>query len=374
MAGEKKEKYSINSNYIVGCRFDNWIRLLWQNKFRIKPSCIPKAIYITLVSFVMFFPAMLEKLIYGRKIKNTNIDKPPVFILGHWRSGTTYIFNVMAQDEQFAYFDAVSVFTHNNFLLMGKMIRKILAKSMPEKRPMDDIKYTTYVPQEELYAYGSQIPECIIHMSAFPHNGDFYRNMAFKKCMTPKQYKRFCKAYLGILKKLTFAKKGKELLLKSPDNTCRVGVINEMFPNAKFIHIYRNPYRVIMSTIGLFKTMFPMFSLQGFPDDEYVENFILDLYARLYTQYIEDKKNIPEDRLVEIAYEDFVKDPVNMLGDIYEKLGINGFEEAKPRFEKYIESLGDYKTNNFVLSDDLKKKINDKLGYFIDYFGYDRME
>ena len=374
MAGEKKEKYSINSNYIVGCRFDNWIRLLWQNKFRIKPSCIPKAIYITLVSFVMFFPAMLEKLIYGRKIKNTNIDKPPVFILGHWRSGTTYIFNVMAQDEQFAYFDAVSVFTHNNFLLMGKMIRKILAKSMPEKRPMDDIKYTTYVPQEELYAYGSQIPECIIHMSAFPHNGDFYRNMAFKKCMTPKQYKRFCKAYLGILKKLTFAKKGKELLLKSPDNTCRVGVINEMFPNAKFIHIYRNPYRVILSTIGLFKTMFPMFSLQGFPDDEYVENFILDLYARLYTQYIEDKKNIPEDRLVEIAYEDFVKDPVNMLGDIYEKLGIDGFEEAKPRFEKYIESLGDYKTNNFVLSDALKKKINDKLGYFIDYFGYDRME
>ena len=192
--------------------------------------------------------------------------------------------------------------------------------------------------------------------------------------MTPKQYRRFCKAYEGILKKLTFAKKGKALLLKSPDNTCRVGTLDELFPHAKYVHIYRNPYKVIVSTIGLFKTMFPMFSLQGFPDDEYVENFILDLYARLYTQYIEDKKKIPDDRLVEIAYEDFVKDPINILEMVFQKLDIDGFDEAKPKFEEYIDSLGDYKTNNFVLSDDLKKRINDKLGYFVEYFGYDIME
>lgn len=365
-------KYSINSNYIAGCRFDNWIRLLWQNKFKIKPSCIPKALYITFVSLVMFFPAMLEKLIYGRKIDNTQIKKSPVYILGHWRSGTTYLFNVMSQDEQFAYFDAVSVFAHNNFLLMGKLIRKILAKSMPDKRPMDNIKYTTYVPQEELYAYASQIPESIIHMTAFPSRASYYRDMVFKKNMTPKQYRRFCKAYTGVCKKLTFAKNGKSLLLKSPDDTGRVGILNELYPNAKFIHIYRDPYKVIISTIGLFKTLFPMFSLQDFPDDEYVENFIIDLYARLYTQYIEDKKNIPDNRLIEIAYEDFVKAPTAVLKDIYEKLEIDGYEEARPKFEEYISSLGNYQTNKFDISEELKQKINEKLGTFIDYFGYER--
>ncbi len=374
MSAEKKEKYSINANYIVGCRFDNWLRMLWQNKFRVKPSSIPTAIYITLVSFVMFIPACIEKLIYGKRIKNTKIENAPVYILGHWRSGTTYLFNVMAKDEQFAFFDAVSVFTHNNFLLMEKILRPTLAKSMPDKRPMDNIAYTTYVPQEELYAFGSQIPECIIHMTAFPHNHNHYRDMAFKKCMTDKEYNRFCRAYMGILKKLTFAKKGKALLLKSPDNTARMGVIDELLPNSKFIHIYRDPYKVIVSTIGLFKKMFPMFALQSFPDDDYVENFIVDLYERLYTQYIEDKKNIPSERLVEIRYEDFVKAPIETLSEIYQKLDIEGFEEAKPRFEAYIESLGDYQTNKFELSERLKNKINTKLSYFVDYFGYERME
>ena len=40
-----------------------------------------------------------------------------------------------------------------------------------------------------------------------------------------------------------------------------------------------------------------------------------------------------------------------------------------PKFEEYIKSLGDYKTNNFVLSDELKNKINTKLGRFVDHFG-----
>ncbi len=367
-------KYSINGNYITGCRFDNWLRLLWQNKFIVKPSCIWKAVYITVVSFVMLFPALLEKAIYGKRIKNTGVDKGPVFILGHWRSGTTYLLNVMSRDKQFGYFDAVSVFTHNNFLLMGGLLRKVIGKSMPDKRPMDDIKYTTYVPQEELYAYGSQIPECIIHMSAFPNCADYYRDMAFTKNMSQKQYTRFKRAYTGIIKKLTFAKKGKCILLKSPDNTCHVDALLDMFPNGKFIHIYRNPYKVIVSTIGLFKTMFPMFSLQGFPSDEYVENYIVDLYGMLYEQYIKDKENIPQGNLVEISYEEFVKAPVDTLEHIYSELGLEGFCEAKCEFEEYIKSLGDYKTNKFVLTDELKNKINTKLGRFVDYFGYERME
>ncbi len=371
---EKKEKYSINSNYIVGCRFDNWIRLLFQNKFRIKPRYIPSAIYITLVSLLMYPMALLERLIYGRRIKKTVVEKHPLYIIGHWRSGTTYLLNVLSHDEQFGFFDAPSVFTHNNFLLMEKLIRPMLAKSMPDKRPMDNISYTTYVPQEELYAYGSQIPECIIHMSAFPENFRYYRDMAFKDKMTEKQYKRFTRTYIDVIKKITFARKGKQMLLKSPDDTCHIDAILEMFPESKFIHIYRNPYRVVISTIGLFHKMFPMFSLQGYPPEELCEDYIIEIYEMVYTQYIKDKELIPEGSLVEIRYEDFVKAPIETLSDVYDKLGIEGFEKAKPEFEKYIESLGDYKTNKFEMSERLKNKINTRLKYFIDYFGYEYEE
>ncbi len=369
----KKEKYNINSNYLAGCRFDNWIRLLWQNKFRIKFSSIPKALYITLVSLVMFIPAMLEKLIFGKKIKNTVIDKPPVFILGHWRSGTTFIFNVMAQDKRFGYFDSVSVFTHHYFLLLGKLLRKITAKALPSKRPMDNIVYDSYVPQEELYAYATEIPESIIHMAAFPQNAAYYRKMAFTKNMTPKQYRRFCKAYSGIIKKTTFALGGKRMLLKSPDNTAHADALLEMYPDAKFIHIYRNPYKVIVSTIGLFKKLFPMFSLQGFPDDDFVEDFIFDLYAEVHEQYIKDKEMIPPENLIEIAYEEFVKSPIDSLEMIYDKLKIGSFEEVRPEFENYLDSIADYQTNKFKTDERLQAKITQKLGKYIEYFGYEKI-
>lgn len=372
--GEKPVKYSINSNYITGCRFDNWIRLLWQNKFKIPLKFVPNALYITLMSFIMFWPALLEKLIYGRRIKKTEVTKHPLFILGHWRSGTTYLFNVLAEDSQYGHFDAVTTFTHNNFLLLGKLIRPILAKSMPEKRPMDDIKYTTFVPQEELYAYGSQIPECIIHMSAFPENFAYYRDMAFTKNLSERQLKRFIKAYTGIIQKMTYANGGKRMLLKSPDNTAHVDAILKMYPDAKFIHIYRNPYRVVISTIGLFNTMFPMFSLQGYPEPDLCEDYIIEIYKMVYTQYLEDKKLIPEGNLIEIRYEDFVKEPVKTLEDVYQTLGLDGFDEAKPKFESYIAGLGNYKTNTFNMTPQLKKKINDNLKYFVEYFGYEYEE
>lgn len=370
MAKDSETKFHVKSSYLVGCRFDNWIRLLWQNKFRISWRFVPAAMYITLVSLIMFLPAMLEKWIYGKRIRETKLTKAPVFILGHWRSGTTYLLNVMSQDEQFAYFDAVSAFSHSNFLLMGKFLRKVEKGMIPPKRPMDNIIYTTYVPQEELYAYGSIIPECIIHMTAFPRNYRFYADMAFTDRMTPKQKKRFMKTFDGVLKKLTFAKDGKRLILKSPDDTCHVNAILELHPDAKFVHIYRDPYHVIVSTIGLFNKLFPMFGMQNFDASAFLEDFIVGFYAEVYDQYFKDKENIPQGNLIEIRYEDFVARPIDTLKEVYDALGLEGFEEAKKNFESYIESLGDYQTNVFKISPELTAKINGRLKKYIEGFGY----
>ena len=106
-----------------------------------------------------------------------------MYILGHWRSGTTYLFNVMSQDKQFAYFDAVSVFTHNNFLLMGKLLRKLLAKSMPDKRPMDNIKYTTSHPSNinSFFPYFSSITLDLLNITLnLYHNTLYVFTQAFR--------------------------------------------------------------------------------------------------------------------------------------------------------------------------------------------------
>ena len=68
----------------------------------------PQALYISATALALAPAAAAESLIYRKRIRETKIEKDPIFILGHWRSGTTYLQNVLSRDEQFGWFDPVN--------------------------------------------------------------------------------------------------------------------------------------------------------------------------------------------------------------------------------------------------------------------------
>ena len=98
-------------------------------------------------------------------------------------------------------------------------------------------------------------------MLVFPDggNGVKYIETAFIDEQPEKKQREWKKAYDYILKKVTWIQKGKQLLLKSPENTCRIGMLKHCYPGSKFINIYRNPYKVVMSTINMFKKEMSLF-------------------------------------------------------------------------------------------------------------------
>jgi len=331
----KNSEFSVNTHYLQGCRFDNWIRLLSQNKFHIDKGYRFSAFNISLMSLLLFPFAGLESLVFGRKIKKTVVSKAPVFIVGHWRSGTTHLLNVMCNDNQFGFMNSVSSFTHNYFLTLGPILERVQRKVLPEKRPMDNIEYTTQVPQEDVYAIGNLIPEAIIHMSVFADRFEDYIDTTFTDASMPsKSRERLKKTYDKMVKKMTYASKGKRMIFKSPDNTAKIDLLCELYPDAYFIHIYRNPYKVIISTIGLFRLMFPMFALQNFPEDtDYIEDQIIKLYKRVYTKYLDDKKRIAPGHLYEIKYEDFVASSMNEHEKIYSTFNLD-ISKSRKSIEK----------------------------------------
>ena len=101
--------------------------------------------------------------------------------------------------------------------------------------------------------------------------------------------------------------KGKQLLLKSPTNTSRIKQLLEIFPDAKIIHIYRNPYSVCLSTRKLYNDIFPLFSLQEPVSPEEAEEVQFQVYEQMYKKYFLEKEYIPEGNLIEIKYEDIVR-------------------------------------------------------------------
>lgn len=366
------------SHYLMGVRFDNWLRLLGRCGFRIDPKKLPQAALITLTSLVLFPFALLESAVCAIPVTRTKIEKDPVFILGCWRSGTTYLQNLMSRDPQFAWAEPVGTSMFSNSVLLGWLLKGGVAEGLKGARPMDNVQYSLSLPMEETFAVASVTPWAIDHMIAFPWAYKKYLSSAFVADMPEKQRREWRRAYAYMAKKMTWMQGGKQLLFKSPDNTCRIRELLTMYPDAKLVNIYRNPYETVRSTIHMFKSQMELLRLTPLPklddfEDE-LENVILDVFERMYRELFALEPLLKPKQLVNVKYEAFVKRPVLSLHAVYDALGLDGFETAKPHFEAFAESQRDYRKNDLETSPRLRRKINDRLGFYFERYGYTMKE
>ncbi len=227
----------------------------------------------------------------------------------------------------------------------------------------------TALPKEEEFALASFGLESMVSGFYFPQNyvSNFQQTVVFKGDSAAESNWKINFDYF--LRKLTLANKGRRLLLKSPANTGRIKQILELYPDAKFLHIHRNPYEVYASTLHLFSKMLPILSFQKIKK-EIVEEAVLVCYEELYRKYFEEKALIPLGNLVEINYSNFVKDPLARLEDVYSDLSITGYDKAIPKIKEELNEYKDYKTNKFELSEETKSKIYKRWKFAFDALGY----
>ena len=368
---DKSDYLNVGGQPLAGTSFVNWLKVLIENRFQIDWQFLPKALYVTMMILTTIPFRISERRIFDKKLETVKIA-PLLFIVGHWRSGTTFLHYLMGQDKSLAQVSTFETMTPGVFLGSEKMFRKIVKNHLPEKRPMDDLEMGADLPYEEEYAIANLSPYSFYHGWYFPNriNHYFKQYVTFEnaKSETIKKWKH---VYSYFLKKITYKNNGKRIMLKSLVNTGKIKLLLEMFPDAKFIHIYRNPYKVYLSTWKLYRKILPLFSFQHIKIEQF-DKLILKFYKELYTKYFDEKKLIPKENLIEIKYENFVKEPVKTLESVYKKLGLNGFENAKPNFEKYVEKHKNYKPDTYKLDKIIKDKIYNEWEFAFKEFAYNK--
>ncbi len=83
-----------------GCGLATWLRLLALGP-PLHPSRFGRIIGVTAASCANSVLNLAERAVFGRRVARVRLDHPPLFILGHWRSGTTLLHNLLARDPQF---------------------------------------------------------------------------------------------------------------------------------------------------------------------------------------------------------------------------------------------------------------------------------
>jgi hypothetical protein len=310
----------------------------------------------------------LQRRRYGARIAAMKLRQPPVFVIGHWRSGTTLLHEYLALDEKHRAPTTFECFAPSHCLLTGKYLTR-LGFLVPAKRPMDDMEAGWNKPQEDDFALMAMGLPSLYRQVAFPNSPPVDLDYLDFADVSGEARRRWQEGLRSFLKLIQFRHADQRLVLKTPSHLGRVRVLLEAFPEARFVHIVRDPYKVFPSTVKLWKALYETQAFQ-MPRFQGLEEYVLACFERMYAQFDRDRVLVPAGRLHELRYEDLVADPAGELRLLYERLGLGDFGRIAGKLEVYRQRTKDYQTNRFELGTDMRSEIDRRWGPFTRRYGY----
>ncbi len=353
---------------LCGVTLRDWWEVLRANRFAIDFPYWPRAAILTAGCWLNSVYLRREMKGYGRLLEEVTIP-PPLFILGHWRSGTTLLHNLLALDDQFAYPNLYEVFFPHTFLCTEDVRSDQIASLIPSTRIIDNVAQGLQMPNEDEFATSITSLRSPYMMWSFPgHAAQYERYLTFRD-VPEADVGRWKKALVHFLKKLTLRHQ-RPMVLKSPPHTCRIKLLLELFPDARFVHIRRDPSIVFQSTKHLNAVLTGALQFQR-SDPADLDDAVLRRYRIMYDAYFEERDLIPKSHGHELAFEDLERDPIGQTRRTYEALGLSGFDAVLPRLQKYVGSLADYRKNEYPeLPPTLRSRIRQAWRRNFEEWGY----
>ena len=358
---------------VAGIEFGPWLKILRRHHFDVHSVYFHRAAMVTGLALPASLLGGLEQVVYGRQIEAVKLDPAPLFLLGHWRSGTTHLHNLLGRDPAHTYSNVWQAVFPNHFLLSGSLGPKLLKGALPETRSYDAVKQGWFEAAEDEIAliklsgglsfYGALM---------FPDKFEEYERFIDFHGATDDERDRFRAALVLFVKKMMLATGNKRVVVKSCAHSARIPLLLDVAPDAKFVHIHRHPARVFASMMHMRSKVDWENFLQR-PTTDFIalrQEHTARLGERLFGRLIEDRAKVPEGNLVELAYDDVCGNELPVMRALYERLGLPTWDSYEPVLKGYLDGLAGYKRNALPLDPALVDFVYDRWRVVYDTYGY----
>ncbi|WP_191060220.1 sulfotransferase family protein [Geminicoccus harenae] len=292
----------------------------------------------------------------------------PVFVVGYWRSGTTHLSNLLSRHDGFGILPPIAVGLPQEALGLARLVRPFIEQFYPKTRLIDGVPLAPDLPQEDELAIANLSPWSFYHGVYFPRRaGDWLVPGLFLDGAGPEELRRLAATLERYLVKMTVQQGRRPLLVRNPAHSARIGLIRSIWPDARFIHVHRDPLTVYASAVRMFRTLFQELAIQGAEVD--VEALVLETYPALMGRLLQDFAVLPPGLGCTVRFEDVECDPLGQLERIFTELNLPGFEDGLPKFQAHLRAVASYRKAEHRLPPDEITLVQRHWRPFIERWG-----
>jgi len=296
---------------------------------------------LVLGAFFVLFPVLetviwigflLDNLLYGRH--REQVVREPVFITGMFRSGTTFLHRLMAQDNDrfttMAMWEILFAPSVTQRRIVNALVKplsapfNLLANRMEARWHKQNVMHRVSMrePEEDEYLLLHIWSALTVGLSAgFLDEAMPYTY--FDSQLPQKDRQRIMGFYQRSVQRYLFAHRTPQnmsYLAKNPALCPKLQTLHEFFPDAKIIYLVRNPLEVIPSFLSMMQFTWRVL---GAPAEGLeLRDYVLGMARHWYDYPLQYLDKMPDDSYVIVNYDDLIRDPSDTVRKIYQRLGL----------------------------------------------------
>ncbi len=345
-------------HHLTGAPLGQILRLLRRN--RIRPAALPRLLPALWVGVWASFWARREQALFGARLDAVPPARDPIIIVGHWRTGSTFLHQLLALDPRLTAPTMLQCVIPSGFLVAGRYVEPVLRRTLSPTRPMDQVRLAPGEPHEDEFALLRLIEHSPFERLIFPRSARYFLLDEEPRFVREAEVAAWGEALAGFVKKVGFAA-GRRVVLKNPFHSVRISLLETLFPEARYIHIRRDPLAVIPSTQKMWALLGKSLTLGSWWGPPRIEE-IVEVYGRMLARLEPEFAALPAGRRADVQFEELEADPVRVLRGLYADLDLEFDPEYERRVRAFLGTVRGYRKNRYATNPEQESLIRERLG------------